>query len=120
MKFNKQNILVNYPLIVSSYVSNCFKKMDKLLKKYREIKKDFLNRSPRGKWLWVRNAAIIVLTVTGVPAMDPQYKVDWWSYAPLTVVIDIFISFIYTIWYYSDNPLEGILAIPTFAIIIPV
>lgn len=91
-----------------------------LIEKYKTVKKDFLSRSPRGKWEFSRNIGIFVLTLTGVPVLDPNYKVSWYSYAPLLTCLDIFISFFYTIWYFIETPLTGILVTPLFGVVVPV
>lgn len=41
------------------------KMLNKLFVKYRAIREDFMNRSPRGKWEFTRNIGIFVLTLTG-------------------------------------------------------
>lgn len=91
-----------------------------LIEKYKTIKKDFFSRSPRGKWEFSRNIGIFVLTLTGVPVLDPNYKVSWYSYAPGLTCLDIFISFFYTIWYFIKTPLTGILVTPLFGVVVPV
>lgn len=91
-----------------------------LFGKYKKIKKDYLNRSPRGKWEFVRNIGIFILKISGVPVLDPNWKISWYSYVPNVVYIDLLLSFIYTVWYHSDTPLNGFLIIPTYAVILPV
>lgn len=81
--------------------------MFKLLEKYRSIKADYLSRSPRGKWEFVRNIGIFVLKLTGVPVLDPNYELYWYSFAPMLCGINIFLSFCYTIWYYKETPITG-------------
>lgn len=92
----------------------------RIKEKYNAIKTDYLSRSPKGKWIFVRNIGIWVLTLTGVPVLDPNYKVTWYSFAPGFTCMNIFVSFFYTVWYYSDSPLKGILVVPIFGVVIPV
>lgn len=92
----------------------------KLIEKIKSMKVEYLNRSPRGKLLFVRNVGIFVLTLCGLAVLDPKFKVNWYSYAPAVVSTDLLLSFIYTLWYYSEEPLKGILFTPLFGILIPV
>lgn len=96
------------------------KMFKKIIEKYKRTKEDFVSRSPRGKWEFVRNIGIFILTLTGVPILDPSYEVIWYSYAPGLTCLDIFISFFYTIWYFIETPLTGILVTPLFGVVIPV
>lgn len=85
------------------------------------MKSDFLSRSPKGEWLFVRDVAISLLRLTGAAALDPTFEVYWFSYFPGVTAILGFISFLYTIWYYSSiYPLKGYLFLPLYAIVIPV
>lgn len=96
-----------------------------LLGKIKTAKAEYLSRSPKGKWQFVRNAGIMVLRVTGVPVLDPNFKVYWWSYAISGVILDVTISFFYSVWYYYYNEgndlMKGFFNIPLyFGILIPV
>lgn len=92
--------------------------------KIRSKKTEYMNRSPRGKWCFVRDAGIMILRYTGVPVLDPNFEVYWWSYAAGAVIADVTISFIYSIWYYiyiEEDPLKGALNVPLyFGILVPV
>lgn len=90
------------------------------LKKYREIKEDYLKRSPRGKWLFVRSIGILFLKIGGVDILNPNFKVWWYSFVPAFIFIDLFASFAYTLWFYKDDPIRGVLSVPIFGVIIPV
>lgn len=92
----------------------------KLIEKYKSVKADYLNRSPRGKWLFIRNIGISVLTLTGVPVLDPHFEVYWYSFAAGIAAINILLSFLYTLWYYSETPLKRILFTPLLGTFIPV
>lgn len=95
--------------------------LSNLIKKYQAIRSAYMNRSRRGKWEFVRNIGIFVLTLTGVPVLDPSFGVFWYSLAPGLTGLDIFMSFFYTVWYFwHTNPLSGILVTPTFGFVIPV
>lgn len=54
-----------------------------------------------------------------MPVLDPNYKVIWYSYVPGFICLDIFISFLYTIYYFIDTPITGILVTPLFGVVIP-
>lgn len=99
-----------------------FQKFRKLLEKYREFKEDYLNRSPKGKWKFVRNIGTFLLKCCGVSVMEPDFKIYWYSYSTSVALFCTFASFIYTVWYYTntDTPLKGFLFLPAFAVIIPV
>lgn len=91
-----------------------------MIAKYKSVKADYLNRSPKGKWLLVRNFGIFVQTLIGVPVLDPDFKVNWYSFIGIVGVIDSFASFLYTLWYYFETPIRGFLYTPYFGVIIPV
>lgn len=93
-----------------------------IIEKLSSIRSEYLNRSPKGKWLYVRNIGIHVLRTTGVPVLDPNFKIYWYSYAAGVVIIDVTLSFIYTIWYFmSRDPIKGMLNVPLyFGVLIPV
>lgn len=95
---------------------------ESLFEKLRSIKTNYLRRSPKEKWLFVRDAGILVLRTTGVPVLDPNFKVYWYSYAAGFVILDVTISFIYSVWYYKDrDPIRGMLNIPLyFGVLVPV
>lgn len=88
------------------------------------IKKWYSNLSPKKKWALVRDLGTMFLRLSGVPILDPNFKVYWWSYAAGIVIIDVSISFAYTIWYYLwvvHDPVKGLLNTPLyFGILVPV
>lgn len=96
----------------------------KIADKIRSKKAEYMNRSPKGKWRVVRDAGIMVLGYTGVPVLDPNFEVYWWSYAAAAIIVDVTSSFIYTVWYYiyiEKDPIKGALNIPLyFGILVPV
>lgn len=94
--------------------------LQKLIELYKSMKTDYLNRSPKGKWLFVRNVGIFVLTLTGVPFLDPNFKIWWYSYAAGVAAADIALSCCYTVWYYADTPIKAILFTPILGIVVPV
>lgn len=89
-----------------------------LIEKYRKVKDDYMNRSPKGKWMIVRDVGNMFLRFIGVAYLDPKFKVSWYSYAPAIVMIDVFLSCLYTLWFYStDEPIKGILVISLLGIL---
>lgn len=99
--------------------NNCYNhwKMSNLFKK---LKSDYLARSPREKWLFVRNMGLFVQKLLGLAIYEPSYKVSWRTYFTGFLLIQYFSSFAYTLWYYADNPLKGLLAISFVGTILPV
>lgn len=93
--------------------------MKKLIQKCKAIKEEYLSRSPRGKWTFVLKIGIFILKICGVEAIDINYKVTWYSFACAVVILDLFLSFIYTVWCYWGR-IEGCLAIPIFDIVFSV
>lgn len=93
-----------------------------LIDKCQSIKRDYLRRSPKGKWLAVRNGGIFILRVTGVPVLDPNFKINWLSYSAGIVIVDVSISFVYTVWYFLHRDfVKGLLNIPLyFGVLLPV
>lgn len=91
-----------------------------LLNKYKKLKEDYLARSPRGKWIYVRNFGIVLLKSVGIPVLDPNFKVWWYSYVSFVLLFNFLTSLFYTIWYYSDNPARAYLATPILGVVIPV
>lgn len=95
-----------------------------LIEKFKTTKVEYLSRSPKGKWEFVRNTGIFILRCTGVPVLDPNFKVYWWSYAATGVILDVTFSFIYSVWYFNfmeKDPVKGLFNIPLyFGILIPV
>lgn len=94
--------------------------LKKLTQLYNSLKSEYLKRSPKKKWIFVRNVGIFVLTLTGVPFLDPNFKVWWYSYAGGFIGIDVFLSFLYTVWYYADTPSKAYLFTAQLGIMIPV
>lgn len=91
-----------------------------ITEKLKSVKSEYMNRSPRGKWSFILNMGIFVQKLTAVEMIDRNFKVWWYTYASGVVFIDIFCSFIYTLWYYADTPIKGLLFIALIGIIIPV
>ena len=95
-----------------------------LIEKFKSAKAEYLSRSPKGKWEFVRNTGVTILRVTGVPVLDPNFEVYWWSWAAAGVISDITVSFIYSLWYYNykvKDPITGLFNIPLyFGILVPV
>lgn len=91
-----------------------------VIAKYKSIKSEYMHRTPKGKWLFVLNMAIFALKIAGFDILTIDFKLTWISYIPGVVLVDCVLSFIYTIWYYANEPLKGMLFIATFGIIVPV
>lgn len=96
----------------------------KIVEKIRFIKADYMKKNPRRKWQFVRDAGIKILRYSGVAFLDSKFEVYWWSYAAAVVIIDITLSFIYSVCYYSfvvKDPIKGALNLPLyFGILLPV
>lgn len=88
--------------------------------KYESIKTEYLFRTPKGKWLFVLNMGMFFLKMIGIPILDLEFEVWWYSYISGIAFVDSMISFFFTIWYYADTPLKGILYVAILGIVIPV
>lgn len=93
---------------------------DFIMYKFERIKIDYIKRSPKGKWIFVRDIGIKILQITGVAILDPNFKVWWYSYSPISVFCNFFACLFYTIWYYSDNLLHGLKPFSLFGVVISV
>lgn len=91
-----------------------------ITEKYNKVKKDYLTRSPYGKWLFVRNFGNFFLNVGGCDILDPDFKVSWYSYCHFVLFIDVICGVCYTVWYYTDTPMRGFFMVPTFGVSLPV
>lgn len=96
------------------------KMIKRLIKKYKSLKCDYLNRTSRGKWDFVLNIGQFVLTLHGVPFLDLSFKIKWYSFGSLAAAIDFLGSSLYTIWYFADTPIKSILITSMFGTVIPV
>lgn len=100
------------------------KMLKSLISKLKTAKAEYLKRSPKGKWKFVQKIGIMVLRCSGICVLDPNFKVNWWSYAGAVVILDVTISFFWSIWYYNykeNNPVKVLFNIPLyFGILIPV
>lgn len=96
------------------------KMIKRLIKKYKSLKCDYLNRTSREKWDFVLNIGQFVLTLHGVPFLDHSFKIKWYSFGSLAAAIDFLGSSLYTIWYFADTPIKSILITSMFGTVIPV
>lgn len=87
---------------------------------YRKIRKGYLRRSPEEKWILIRNIGIFFLKISGVPFLDPNFEIWWYSYIGCVGFASFFSSCFYTLWYYSDTPMKGLLPMAMMGIIVPV
>lgn len=110
--------------IISSFWLFYLNMIRYFIEKFKTAKAEYLSRTPKGKWEFVRNTGIMLLRVTGVPVIDPNFKFYWWSWACGGVILDVTVSFIYSLWYYNyklKDPITGLLNIPLyFGILVPV
>lgn len=98
--------------------TNKMSPFDFLVEKYQAIKADYVNRSPKEKWMFVRGIGQFILRINGVPFMDPQFQVRWVSYVPAVALTDILISFFYTMWYYyGHETVKGFLIVSLFGVL---
>lgn len=94
----------------------------RLKKKILSIKEYYLKKSPKGKWMFVRNIGIFILRLTGVAILDPDFEIHWHSYSSALTGVNFLISFLYTLryWYQADETLRALQAIPLFGVVVPV
>lgn len=91
-----------------------------LFQKFQIIRRNYLDRTPLKKWEFVRNFGIFVMRLVGVPILDRNFTIDWYSFVPLLVAVDSAISFFYTVWYFMDTPIKSMLVFSLSGTIIPV
>lgn len=93
-----------------------------LVNKYVAIKHDYLSRSPKGKWDFIRIIGNGVLRMIGVAIIDSKFEERWYSYGGAIVLSNSALSFLYTFWYSYQNetPLQGILLVAMFGIFVSV
>lgn len=90
------------------------------VEKYKSVKQTYLNKSPRQKWLLIRDVGLIFLNVTGVPILDPKFRPNWFSYFPGILSCDYIFLMIYTVFYYSHDPLRAMQSTCQLGIVLPV
>lgn len=83
-------------------------------------KDEYLNRSLRGKWQFISNIGIFVLSLSGGAILDPNFKVYWYTYATVFLTIDLLASMIYTFWYIREQPLRSLQSTALLGILVPV
>lgn len=93
-----------------------------LVNKYMAIKHDYLSRSPKGKWDFIRKIGNGFLRMIGVAIIDSKFEERWYSYGGAIILSNIALSFLYTFWYSYQNetPLQGILLVAMFGIFVSV
>lgn len=94
--------------------------LEKLVEKCKSLKIEYLNRSPKGKWLFMMNICELILKSIGLNSLDPNFKMTWLFYVAGVVIVSVFSSYIYTILHFIDSPMKGFLATPMIGILIPV
>lgn len=90
------------------------------MEKYKSMKSDYMIRSPKRKWLFVLKMGIVAQKSIGIAILDPNFEVWWYTYASGIAFLDVILSFLYTLWYYADRPLKGLLFTALFGVVIPV
>lgn len=79
---------------------------------------DYMNRSPKEKWKFVRDVGQMFLRFIGVPFLHPTFQVRWYSYVPAVVLMDILLSFFYTVWFYFGcETIKGFLIVSLLGIL---
>lgn len=68
----------------------------------------FKCKTPRDKWNFFRDIGSMVLKVTGVNILDPNFKVTLHSSLCGLIVLDFTVLMIYSLYYYSDDILVAI------------
>lgn len=90
------------------------------IEKLVEIRDDYLCRSPKGKWHFIRGIAEHFLRMIGIPVVSRDFKVWWYSDICSVCMANAVLSFFYTLWYYAGEPIKGYLFVSMFAIFISV
>ena len=105
---------------MEKFVTFFEEKMRKYLKKLRDIKDDYLNRSPKGKWEFARNIGESILMLTGTHILDPNFKPRWYTYISVFVFCDFFVCFFYTTWYNWNDQIKRYVGVSVVGLAVPV
>lgn len=85
---------------------------DNFTGKFQATKADYMNLSPKEKWMLIRGIGQFILKINGVPFLDSKFQVRWSAYVPAVALTDILISFFYTVWYYyGHETIKGFLIV---------
>lgn len=90
------------------------------IEKCKAMKAKYMKLSPKGKWRIVMDSGIFVQNLTAASMCDLNFEVWWLTYISGVGFLDVTISFAYTLWYYSEQPLKGLLSISLVGILVPV
>lgn len=91
-----------------------------LIDTVKSIKDEYLNRTSRGKWMFIKNIGIFVLNLIGVRTLEPHLNVYWYTYSSAATGILFFISMFYTFWYFRHEPLRSFQNTAVLGVVIPV
>lgn len=93
--------------------------LKKLTKKIDSFKNEYMNRSPREKWRFIRDIGNFLLSLAGTPFLNPHFETYWYSYSTAVTGVVFIISFGYSTWYYMDRDrMQIILITPLFGMLI--
>lgn len=90
------------------------------LKYFRDLKREYLAKSPRGKWEFIRDINIIPMNFIGTEYMEPNFRINWKTVIPPFIGLEYTLAMSYTLHYHKDNPLKAMQATPLLGIVIPV
>lgn len=93
--------------------------LNKLKKRIDSFKSEYMERSPRGKWRFVRDIGNSILSLAGIPFLNPHFENYWYSYSGAVLSAVFFISFGYSYWFYMDRDrMQIALITPLFGLMI--
>lgn len=87
---------------------------------FKRFKQNFLAKSPRQKWLYVRNFNAFIMKFVGCQFMESNFKLRIESFIPIYLAVNYFTLLLYTLFYYRHEPFRAVQATIASAFFIPV
>lgn len=88
--------------------------------RYRNLKIEYLAKSPFEKWNTIRKINIFLLRLYGTHFMAPNFKLGLTSLMPIFLELHYTSLVIYTIIYYRHDPMTALAPTPALGLTIPV
>lgn len=88
--------------------------------RYKNLKEDYLAKSPRGKWWVIRQSHCFMTKVIGCQVMQADFKLNINTLVPLYVQVNFYLLVLYTWYYYRNDLINALLVTPIFGLIVPV
>lgn len=86
----------------------------------KNLKREYLAKTPLEKWRYICGINAGLGKIIGCDYVALNYKLSWRSFVPVPILLDYFISCLYTMYSFRDDPVRSLMSTPVIAIIIPV